>query len=193
MVESVCVYCASSAKVDPIYLDAAAQLGELLAKQKVQCIYGAGHIGLMGTLADAVMSRGGEVTGVIPRFMLERNWHHQSLENIIITETMHERKAKMASLAEAAVALPGGCGTLEELLEIITWKQLGLFPKPIVIVNTNGYYNPLIEMLQKAIDERFMREEHGRIWIVVEDAMQVLDAIANEPRWDENTLDFAVV
>lgn len=193
MIQSLCVYCASSAKVDSLYLDEAKQLGELLAQHDVHCIYGAGHVGLMGALADSVLANNGEITGVIPRFMLERNWNHEGLENIIITETMHERKAKMASLAQAAVALPGGCGTLEELLEIITWKQLGLFPKPIVIVNINGYYDLLIDMLQKAIDERFMREEHGHIWQVVTSACQVLDAINSQPLWNENTLDFAVV
>lgn len=193
MVQSLCVYCASSAKVDQVYLDAAKQLGQILAQQDVHCIYGAGHVGLMGALADAVLANRGQITGVIPRFMLERNWNHQGLENVIITETMHERKAKMASLSAAAVALPGGCGTLEELLEIITWKQLGLFPKPIVIVNINDYYNSLIEMLQKAIDERFMRQEHGSIWQVVSSPAELLDAINSQPLWDENTLDFAVV
>lgn len=193
MVQSLCVYCASSAQVDIAYLDAAKQLGEHLARHDVHCIYGAGHVGLMGTLADAVLANKGEITGVIPRFMLERNWNHEGLENVIVTETMHERKAKMAELSEAAVALPGGCGTLEELLEIITWKQLGLFPKPIIIVNVNGYYDSLIDMLQKAIDERFMREEHAALWQVVASADQVLEAINQSPSWGEYSLDFAVV
>jgi uncharacterized protein (TIGR00730 family) len=193
MVQTLCVYCAASAKVNQVYLDAAADLGQALAEHNVHCVYGAGHIGLMGSLADAIIENGGEITGVIPRFMIEQNWNHQGLETVIVTETMHERKAKMASMSDAAVALPGGCGTMEELLEIITWKQLGLFPKPIIIVNVNGYFNPLIEMLNKAIEEQFMRSEHGKIWQVVDSSSQVLSAISAMPSWEQNTLDLAVV
>ncbi len=193
MVKSLCVYCASSAKVDPDYLNAATQLGELLAKHGVHCIYGAGHVGLMGAMADAVLAMKGEITGVIPRFMIDRDWHHKGLEKIITTETMHERKAKMAQLSGAAVALPGGCGTMEELLEIITWKQLGLFPKPIVIVNINGYYDDLVAMLKKAIAENFMREEHGDLWTVVSSPEEVIETIMSAPDWGDKPLDYAIV
>jgi uncharacterized protein (TIGR00730 family) len=190
---SIAVYCASSAKVSPIYLDGAKELGEIFAKEQIHCIYGAGHVGLMGALADAVLAGKGKITGIIPKFMIDRNWHHKSLENIIVTETMHERKAQLASLAYAAVALPGGCGTLEELLEIITWKQLGLFQRPIVIVNIKGYFNPLIEMLTKAVDEQFMRPEHAKLWEVVNSPQEVLDAIKNAPISNQNDFNFAVV
>lgn len=190
---SVAVYCASSAKVSPIYLEAAKKLGEIFTQKNIHCIYGAGHVGLMGALADAVLAGDGKITGVIPKFMIDRDWHHKNLEHVIITKTMHERKAQLASMADAAVALPGGCGTLEELLEIITWKQLCLFQKPIVIVNINGYFNPLIEMLNKAIDEQFMRPEHGKLWEVVASPQEVLDAIKNAPTSSHNDFNFAVV
>lgn len=193
MVKSLCVYCASSAKVHSDYLDVATQLGELLAENRVHCIYGAGHVGLMGALADSVLAKNGEITGVIPRFMIDRDWHHKGLEEIITTETMHERKAKMAQLSGAAVALPGGCGTMEELLEIITWKQLGLFPKPIVIVNINGYYDELVAMLKKAIAENFMREEHGDLWTVAHSPEDVIETLKNAADWGDKPLDYAIV
>ena len=135
-IQSVCVYCASSSKVDTIYFEAAKQLGKLIARNNLRCIYGAGNQGLMGTIADSVLDAGGKVTGIIPRFMYEEGWHYERLQDIEITNSMHERKARMASLSDAVIALPGGCGTLEELLEIITWKQLGLYLNPIVILDT---------------------------------------------------------
>lgn len=193
MTQTVCVYCASSAKVNEAYLSAASQLGQLLAKHNIHCIYGAGQTGLMGALADAILALKGKITGIIPEFMMVQNWHHKSLENIVVTKTMHERKAQMAGMADAAIALPGGCGTLEELLEIITWKQLSLFPKPIVIVNINGYFDPLIEMLRKAVDEQFMRPEHAKLWEVVNSPLEVLDALKNTPTSNQHGLNFAVV
>lgn len=156
-INSVCVYSASSTKIDAVYFQAADTLGYLLAEHRIRLINGAGSIGLMRSVADAVLKNGGEVTGVIPRFMVEQNWHHTGLTELIEVESMHERKRKMADLSDGIIALPGGCGTLEELLEIITWKQLGLYLNPIVILNINGFFDPLLEMLEKAIDENFMR------------------------------------
>ena len=152
-INSVCVYSASSTKIDPVYFTAAETLGRLLADHHIRLINGAGSIGLMRSVADAVLANGGEVTGVIPHFMVEQNWHHTGLTELVEVESMHERKQKMADLSDAVIALPGGCGTLEELLEIITWKQLGLYLNPIVILNVNGFFDPLLEMLEKAIDE----------------------------------------
>ena len=126
-INSVCVYSASSTKIDAVYFQAADTLGRLLAEHRIRLINGAGSIGLMRSVADAVLKNGGEVTGVIPRFMVEQNWHHTGLTELIEVESMHERKRKMADLSDGIIALPGGCGTLEELLEIITWKQLGLY------------------------------------------------------------------
>ena len=167
-INSVCVYSASSTKIDAVYFQAADTLGYLLAEHRIRLINGAGSIGLMRSVADAVLKNGGEVTGVIPRFMVEQNWHHTGLTELIEVESMHERKRKMADLSDGIIALPGGCGTLEELLEIITWKQLGLYLNPIIILNTNRFFDPLLEMLEKAIDENFMRRQHGDIWKVAQ-------------------------
>lgn len=190
---SIAVYCASSAKVSPIYLQAAKEIAEIFTDNNIHCVYGAGDKGLMGVLADTILAKKGKITGVIPQFMVERDWHHKGLENMVETDSMHERKAKMASIVDAAIALPGGCGTLEELLEIITWKQLLLFNKPIIIVNINGYFNPLIEMLNKAVEEQFMRKEHSELWSVVSSPKDILQAIKDAPITNENNPNFAVV
>ena len=209
--QNICVYCASSSKIDSKYFDAAIQTGKILAQNEIRLIYGGGSVGVMGVLADSVLdgggkvtgvmgvladsvlSAGGKVTGVIPQFMIDAAWHHDGLTELIITDNMHERKEKMAALGDAAVALPGGVGTLEELLEVITWKQLGIYTKPIVIVNVDGYYDHLIAQLQQAADELFMRPDHLKMWTVVESADQILDAIANAHTWNENLRQFAKI
>lgn len=189
----ICVYCGSSTQVNPVYFNTANRLGEIFAEKGIEAVYGGGSIGLMGTLADSILENNGKITGVIPRFMVEENWEHNNLSELIVVETMHERKEKMAFMSDAAVALPGGCGTMEELLEAITWKQLGIFTKPIVIVNTNNYFGPLITMLEKAVTENFMRELHKDIWTVVENAEQVLHSIQNAPVWDNSVRKFAAI
>jgi uncharacterized protein (TIGR00730 family) len=191
--KKVCVYCASSTKIDAAYFSAAKELGKILAENELELVYGGGSMGLMGTVADAVMEHGGRVTGVIPRFMCEQQWDHPGVSEMIVTESMHERKEKMAFMSDAAIALPGGCGTLEELLEVITWKQLGLFTKPIIVLNTNGFYDPLIEMLHRAIEQQFMRELHRDIWTVVSTPSEVLQAIHAAPVWDTNVRKFAAI
>ena len=192
-INSVCVYSASSTKIDAVYFQAADTLGYLLAEHRIRLINGAGSIGLMCSVADAVLKNGGEVTGVIPRFMVEQNWHHTGLTELIEVESMHERKRKMADLSDGIIALPGGCGTLEELLEIITWKQLGLYLNPIVILNTNGYFDPLLTMLQRAVDENFMREQHGAIWHVASTPQEAIDLIHTTPIWDSSIRKFAAI
>ena len=147
----------------------------------------------MSAVADATLVAGGEVTGVIPSFMVEQNWHHTGLTELIEVESMHERKQLMAKLSDAVIALPGGCGTLEELLEIITWKQLGLYLNPIVILNTNGFFDPLLQMFEKAIDQNFMRAEHGEIWKVAYTPSEALELVASTPRWDESVRKFAAI
>lgn len=191
--KKICVYCGSSTQVNPVYFETARKLGEFFAKNEIEAIYGGGSIGLMGTLADSILENNGKIIGIIPRFMVEENWEHNNLSELIIVETMHERKEKMAFMSDAAVALPGGCGTMEELLEVITWKQLGIFTKPIVIVNTNNYFDHLIAMLEKAVNENFMRELHKNIWTVVENAEQVLYAINNATVWDNSIRKFAAI
>ena len=192
-INSVCVYSASSTKIDAVYFQAADTLGYLLAEHRIRLINGAGSIGLMRSVADAVLKNGGEVTGVIPRFMVEQNWHHTGLTELIEVESMHERKRKMADLSDGIIALPGGCGTLEELLEIITWKQLGLYLNPIVILNINGFFDPLLEMLEKAIDENFMRRQHGDIWKVAQTPEEAVQLLYETPVWDISIRKFAAI
>ncbi|MCL1943066.1 MAG: TIGR00730 family Rossman fold protein [Candidatus Azobacteroides sp.] len=190
-IRSVCVYCASSPGIDQTYFDAATKLGILLAQNNLMCVCGAGNQGLMREVSDAVLQSGGKVTGIIPRFMYEEGWHHKNLTTLSITDTIHERKKQMAELSDAIVALPGGCGTMEELLEIITWKQLGIFTGPIVILNTNNYYTPLIDMLKKAIIESFMRKEHEQIWSVTDTPEKTIEQILFFENKPENPRLFA--
>lgn len=177
MIKTVCVYCASSDKINPVYSRDAEMLGSLLGQKNIKIINGAGSIGLMRVITDAALLSGGSVTGVIPHFMVKNGWCHQNLTELISTETMHERKETMARMSDAAIALPGGCGTFEELLEIITWRQLGLYNHPVIILNTNNYYDPLLEMFRRAADEKFMCEEHLQLWHVAGTPEEVIEMI----------------
>ena len=192
-IKNVCVYSASSTKIAPVYFAAAEELGRLLALQGINLINGAGSIGLMAATSNAALANGGTVTGVIPRFMVEQGWHHTGLTRLIETETMHERKELMAKMADAVIALPGGCGTMEELLEIITWKQLGLYLNPIIILNVDGYYDPLLDMLHKAVDEHFMRPQHTGIWRVATTPAQAVEMAYNTPQWNEGVRKYAAL
>ncbi|GAB6865274.1 TIGR00730 family Rossman fold protein [Bacteroides acidifaciens] len=192
-INSVCVYSASSTKIDAVYFQAAEALGRLLAGHRIRLINGAGNLGLMRSVADAVLKSGGEVTGVIPHFMVEQNWHHTGLTELIEVESMHERKQKMANLSDGIIALPGGCGTLEELLEIITWKQLGLYLNPIIVLNVNGFFDPLLEMFEKAIEENFMRQQHRDIWKVARTPEEAVELLYETPVWDVSIRKFAAI
>ena len=192
-IASVCVYSASSTKIDPVYFDTAYELGTLLGQQHIRLINGAGNMGLMSAVSDAVLAAGGEVTGVIPRFMVEQGWHHTGLTRLVEVESMHERKKMMADLRDAVIALPGGCGTLEELLEIITWKQLGLYLNPVVILNVKGYFDPLLAMLQRAVEENFMRTQHGSIWHVAKTVREAVELVHTVPLWDVSIRKFAAI
>lgn len=191
--KTVCVYCASSTKIDPAYTDAARCLGTLLGSRGIRVVNGAGNMGLMGTVSDAALAAGGRVTGVIPRFMVEQRWHHTGLSELIVTEDMHERKRTMLRLANAVIALPGGCGTLEELLEAITWKQLGLYLNPIVILNLKGYYDPLLAMFDRAIGEHFMGVRHAGLWQVARSPQEAVELATSLPRWDASIRKFAAL
>ena len=173
--------------------EAATRLGMLLGKRNIRVINGAGNIGLMQALSDAALAVGGSVTGVIPRFMVEQGWQHTGLTELIEVETMHERKETMARLSDAVIALPGGCGTMEELLEIITWKQLGLYTHPIVILNLGGYFDPLLEMFCRAVDEHFMRPIHTRMWSVAQSADEAVELILSLPEWDRGVRRWAAI
>ncbi len=189
-IKNVCVYAASGAQLAKVYFDAAAELGRLLARRGINVVNGAGRIGLMAATSDAALQAGGTVTGVIPHFMVEQGWHHTGLTKLVETETMHARKRLMADLSDAAIALPGGCGTLEELLEIITWKQLGLYVHPLVILNVNGFYNPLLEQFRQAIDGHFMRKEHEAIWHVASTPGEAVDLLYTIPAWNKEICKF---
>ena len=191
--KTVCVYCASSTKIDPAYTEAARCLGTLLGSRGICVVNGAGNMGLMGTVSDAALAAGGRVTGVIPRFMVEQRWHHTDLSELIVTEDMHERKRTMLRLADAVIALPGGCGTLEELLEAITWKQLGLYLNPIVILHLKGYYDPLRAMFDRGIGEQFMGVRHAGLWQVARSPQEAVELATSLPRWDASIRKFAAL
>ena len=163
---NVCVFCASSANIDARYLDAARELGGMLARDGWRCVNGGGAVGLMGAVTDGALDADGEVTGVIPKFMVDNGWCYDRLEDMVVTADMHQRKQMMSEMADADIDLPGGVGTFEELLETLTWRQLGLVKVPVIILNTLGYYDALLEMLQHAIDEGFMKASHAHLWQV---------------------------
>jgi uncharacterized protein (TIGR00730 family) len=189
----ICIYCASSAKIDEIYFEATERLAKILVNSKVHVVYGGGGHGLMGKLADTVIAQGGQIKGIMPQFMNEVEWAHKSVTDIEFTKTMHERKAKFLENIDALIALPGGTGTLEELLEAITLKRLGQFTKPIIILNTNGYYDPLIMMLDRCVEEKFLRPIHAEMWTFVNQPEEVMSAINQSMEWDENAITFAAV
>ncbi|HLX36301.1 MAG TPA: TIGR00730 family Rossman fold protein [Candidatus Binataceae bacterium] len=189
----VCVYCASSRQCDQVYHDSAARLGAILAREGVTIVYGGGKSGSMGALADGALSAGGRVIGVLPRFMDEVEWGHKGLSELILVNSMHERKRLMIQEVDAVVALPGACGTWEELFEAMSFKRLGLFVGAIVIVNTNGYYTPMLEMLERSVEYRFMDERHRAMWTVIEHPEEVLDAIRNAPPWSASNRSFAAI
>ena len=172
---NVIVFCASSANIDMRYLDAARELGSLLARDGWRCVNGGGAVGLMGAVTDGALDAGGAVTGVIPKFMVDNGWCYDRLEDVIITADMHQRKQMMSEMGDAVIAMPGGVGTFEELLETLTWRQLGLVKVPVIILNTLGYYDALLSMLQHAIDEGFMKPSHAQLWKI---AATPQDAIA---------------
>lgn len=184
MTSSVVVYCASSAEIDPVYVDAAARLGQLLAVNNIVCINGAGKQGLMGALNDSVILHGGKVKGVIPRFMVDAGWCHDQLHETVITETIHERKAHMAQSADAVIALPGGMGTLEELAEMLTWKQLGLYANPIILLNVNDYYTPLLRFFENMMDEKFMNHRFKEMWQVAETPEEAIELLKDRVEWN---------
>jgi len=193
MIETVCVYCASSERTPAVYLDAAARLGQTLAEAGIAIVYGGSSLGSMGRMADAALAAGGSVTGVLPRFMDELEWGNRALTELRIVDDMHERKRIMLELAGAVIALPGGCGTLEELFEAITWKRLGLYFGPIVLVNVNGFYDPCIALLERTVAEGFMNPQHRDMWCVVAEPEAAVEAVRNAPAWTRDARSFARV
>lgn len=192
-IKNVCVYCASSTKIDKKYFEAADHLGELIASKGIELINGGGKFGLMATTSDAVIRNGGKAVGIIPQFMIDHDWHHKSMSRLIIVKDMNERKQMMADISDAIIALPGGCGTFDELMGIITLKQLGLYLNPIVILNINGYYNPLLAVFDRAIAENFMGNRHANLWNVAETPEEAMNLIYTTPLWDKSYSKFAAI
>lgn len=175
---SVCVYCGSSPGADPSFGDVADELGHLIADRGLRLVYGGGHVGLMGRLADAVLGQGGEVHGVITRALQGKEVAHTGLTTLDVVATMHERKARMSDLADGFIMLPGGFGTLDEYFEALTWTQLGVHAKPCAILDVNGYFEPLIAFIGSATELRFIRPEHRDMIITGTDPTSVLDQMA---------------
>jgi uncharacterized protein (TIGR00730 family) len=173
-IKAITVYAASSCKIDRRYLEAACNLGKLLAVHDITCIYGGGANGLMGAIADAMLKTGGKVRGIIPQFMVDNGWLNRKITDVVITFDMHSRKQLMAETGDACIAMPGGIGTMEELLEIITWRQLGLYNKPVVILNTRGFYDNLLAMLRKIEEEDFMNHDVKSLWSVAKTPEEAL-------------------
>ena len=180
---TVCIFASSSSRINSEYATAASELGILLARAGMDVVYGGGGIGLMGMLADSVLKTGGRITGVIPGFMKEEGWDHPQVSEMIITPDMGERKRQMFARADAVVALPGGVGTLEELTEAITLKQLGLFKGSVIILNTLNFYNSLIEFLDHMIEGNFLRYEHKGMWQIAATPVEVMDYLAKNEVW----------
>jgi uncharacterized protein (TIGR00730 family) len=180
---TICVFASSSSRINNEYAVAASTLGFLLACAKMEVVYGGGGIGLMGKLADAVLENGGTITGVIPSFMKDEGWDHSNVKEMILTTDMGERKKRMFAMADAVVALPGGVGTLEELTEAITLKQLGLFRGPIIILNTLGFYKSFIDFLEHMISGNFLRYEHKGMWEIANTPEEVMTHLTKNDTW----------
>jgi uncharacterized protein (TIGR00730 family) len=189
----VCVYCASSERVDRAYHDAARELGRTLARERCTVVYGGGGVGLMGSLANGALEEGGDVVGIIPRFMTDVEWQHPGLARLEVVEDMRERKHRLLTGSDAVVALPGGCGTLEELFEAMTLKRLGIYLNPILLLDVGGFYAPLERFLEQVIAQRFMNPGHHALWTRVERVADVLPTIRTTPPWREDARDYAVV
>jgi uncharacterized protein (TIGR00730 family) len=194
MIQSVCVFCGSSCGSRPEYKRAAEEMGALLASRKIRLIYGGGNVGLMGAVADASLAAGGAVTGVIPQALMDREIAHRGLTELRVVKSMHERKAMMADLAGAFVALPGGFGTFEEFFEVLTWTQLGLQQKACGLVNVMGYYDSLLSLLEKAEEEGFLPAAHRKLVLAADSAGEVLELVMDfkprvAPKWIGGSVD----
>ncbi len=189
----ITIFCASSPSIDEKYFIAAKELATILVSAKHSIIYGGGDTGLMGAIADTVLEMGGKITGVIPGFMKEVEWMHKGVEDMIVVDSMAERKKLLIEKSDAIVVLAGGTGTLEELMEVVSLKKLGKYPNPIVILNSDGFYDLLQDFMVKMVDEKFMNPEHLDAWELVNSPSEVLESIKNQERWGEDVINFASV
>lgn len=177
--ESICIFCGSSTGNRSIYQEAAQAMGEAIARRGLSLVYGGGNVGLMGMVADAALAAGGEVIGVIPKFLVDKEIAHNGLTQLHVVDSMHDRKALMTELADAFIALPGGYGTLEEFCEILTWAQLGLHQKPQGLLNVEGYYDPLLQLFDRAVTEDFLRSELRSLVLESSSSEDLLDLLAS--------------
>ena len=187
----ICVYAASSAHCDPAFHADARELGRLIGEAGHTLVYGGGSTGSMGAVANGALDAGGEVIGILPKFMDDLEWGHPGLSELQLVEDMRERKHRLLTGSDAVVALPGGCGTLEELFEAITLKRLGIYFSPIVLLNTHNYWEGLVSFMDQVIDQRFMNHEHRAMWQTAAAPGDVLDVIAKTPAWREDARDYA--
>lgn len=192
-IKRICVFAASSPGIPEIYLEHGEEMARILSENGIEMVYGAGARGIMGRMADTMLASGGQVTGIIPGFMLEMGWARDHLTHLIIVENMAQRKQLMIENVDAVIAMPGGIGTLEELTEVLTLKQLGQFTAPIIILNAEGYYNPLLNFFEHMTGLRFMRDIHQQLWEVVTSPSEVLEAISGAPAWDSSAIKYAAV
>ena len=191
--KKICVYCASSTQIDDRYFRDARRLGQLMAEQGVTLMNGAGNMGLMAESADACLEAGGRAIGIIPTFMIKEGWCHEGMTELIETNDIHTRQEKMAELSDGGIFLPGGCGTFAELMELITWKQLGIYLKPIILLNTAGYFDSLLNTLLQAVSQNFMRPVHADIWRVASTPEAALQLALETPLWDTNIRRYAKI
>lgn len=188
MIKTVTVFCGSSSGSNPAYTETARELAAEIVKRGIKLVYGGASVGLMGIIADTVLAAGAQVVGVIPRYLLEKEVGHTGLSELFVVESMHERKAKMGEMADAFITLPGGLGTLEEFFEVVSWAQLGLHTKPCVLLNTAGYFNGLVRMLDHAVTQGFIKQMHRELILVAQSPAEVLSLAENyeykvSPRW----------
>ena len=176
--KAVCVFCGSSSGAKPAYQVVAQELGAHIANRELTLVYGGGDVGLMGTVADAAMKAGGRVIGVIPKSLADKEVAHRGISELHVVDSMHQRKAMMANLADAFIAMPGGFGTLEEFCEIVTWSQLGFHQKPCGILNVEGYFDALLQQFDRGVDDSFIRSEHREIVVSATDPDRLLDQLA---------------
>lgn len=174
---NICVFCGSSKGKNPVFAEAARELGRLIAANSHNLIYGGGNVGLMGIVADSVLANGGEVTGIIPKFLMDREVGHSGITRLEVVQSMHQRKQRMADLSNAFIAMPGGWGTLEEVAEILTWRQLGLINNPIILLNINNFFDPLITQLNHMFEEGFVRKEYLGNLMIAATPLEALELI----------------
>lgn len=189
----ITIFCASSQAIDREYFDAAIEVTKLLVAENHSIIYGGGDTGLMGAVADTVLEMGGEITGIIPDFMKEVEWMHKGVNDMIVVDTMAERKRLLIEKSDAILVLAGGTGTLEELMEVVSLKKLGKYPHPIVLLNSCGFYDLLQDFMVKMVEEKFMNPQHLDVWEIVNSPSEVLESIKNQSPWNEEVIKFASV